>query len=276
MGAHKSWRLSFSKSTGGQYIQLTEVALLDKDGVDVSVGGVAGASSTYSAAYVPANAFDKSLSTDWSTVSGDFPARLWYTCPSAVDVRTIRIRCSGTNYYLPTSVGDISLSVSDDGGVTWSGSFAFGLALTSGAISGGSQFELAVITINTENFAQFAPQPGYLQGRPAAQYSGPQFVPGLSSLRQDFRQQGVTAGVITDRVMFKATPSSPESPFANGRVWLLRLVDGFKAWEGWSNAAGYYTATGLELGVDYIAVGIDPNRNHKATGAGPVRAVEVA
>ena len=83
-----------------------------------------------------------------------------------------------------------------------------------------------------------------------------------------------TTGTITDRVMFKATPSSPESPFAQGRVWLLRLVDGYKAWEGWSNAAGYYTATGLELGVDYIAVGIDPLRNHKATGAGPVRAVE--
>ncbi len=79
-----------------------------------------------------------------------------------------------------------------------------------------------------------------------------------------------TTGAITDRVMFKATPSSPEAPFAQGRVWLLRLADGYKAWEGWSNAAGYYTATGLELGVEYIAVGIDPYRNHKATGAGPV------
>ncbi|MCE1193309.1 MAG: hypothetical protein LWW96_14275 [Acidovorax sp.] len=91
---------------------------------------------------------------------------------------------------------------------------------------------------------------------------------------RDFRQLIPTTGTITDRVMFKATPSSPESPFAQGRVWLLRLADGYKAWEGWSNAAGYYTATSLELGVDYIAVGIDPNRNHKATGAGPVRAVE--
>jgi hypothetical protein len=76
--------------------------------------------------------------------------------------------------------------------------------------------------------------------------------------------------------MFKATPSSPESPFANGRVWLLRLADGYKAWEGWSDAGGYYTATGLELGVEYIAVGIDPYRNHKATGAGPVVATEAA
>ena len=91
---------------------------------------------------------------------------------------------------------------------------------------------------------------------------------------RDFRQLVPTTGTVTDRVMFKATPSSPESPFAQGRVWLLRLADGYKAWEGFSNAAGYYTATGLEVGVEYIAVGIDPLRNQKATGAGPVRAVE--
>ena len=98
-------------------------------------------------------------------------------------------------------------------------------------------------------------------------------MPPMGGLLSDFRHSSATTGVITDRVMFKAFPSSPESPFALGRVWLLRLVDGYKAWEGWSNATGHYTATGLELDVDYIAVGIDPYRNHKATGAGPVRAV---
>ena len=105
-------------------------------------------------------------------------------------------------------------------------------------------------------------------------FMGMETLPAVGALQRDFRHMGATHGSVTDRVMFKATPSSPELPFANGRVWLLRLADGYKAWEGSSNAAGYYTATGLELGVDYIAVGIDPNRNHKATGAGPVRAVE--
>ncbi len=95
--------------------------------------------------------------------------------------------------------------------------------------------------------------------------------------RQDFRLLLPTAGQVRDRVMVKLTPSAPETPFANGRVWLLRLADGHKAWEGWSDAAGWYNATGLELGVEYIAVGIDPYRDHKATGAGPVMAVpEVA
>lgn len=79
-----------------------------------------------------------------------------------------------------------------------------------------------------------------------------------------------TTGTITDQVVLKS--GATETPYVNGRVWLLRLADGYKAWEGWSNAGGYYTATGLEVGVDYVAVAIDPLRNHKTTGAGPVTA----
>ena len=111
---------------------------------------------------------------------------------------------------------------------------------------------------------------GHLQGAAALPFTSAAVVPPPGRL------QPGTTGAISDRVMFKATPSSPESPFAKGRVWLLRLADGYKAWEGWSDAGGYYTATGLELGVEYIAVGIDPYRNHKATGAGPVVATEAA
>ena len=118
------------------------------------------------------------------------------------------------------------------------------------------------------------PVPGSINGRAPLPFSGLAGLPSVGGSMRDFRQVIPTTGTVTDRVMFKATPSSPESPFAMGRVWLLRLADGYRAWEGWSNQAGYYTATGLELGVDYIAVGIDPLRNHKATGAGPVRAVE--
>ena len=87
---------------------------------------------------------------------------------------------------------------------------------------------------------------------------------------RDYRQVIATTGVISDKVMIKLTASAPETPFASGRVWLLRLADGYKAWEGWSDAQGHYTATGLEAGVEYVAVGIDPYRNYKATGAGPV------
>lgn len=110
----------------------------------------------------------------------------------------------------------------------------------------------------------------YVQGRGCERYSTatPQASP--SHMRDHPLLRAPLVGVITDRMMFRASPSSPEVPFATGRVWLLRLADGYKAWEGWSDAGGYYTATGLELGIEYIAVGIDPYRNNKATGAGPV------
>lgn len=113
--------------------------------------------------------------------------------------------------------------------------------------------------------------PGAIQGRARTPTtSGPASLPSVGHTLGDLRHHNPTTGTISDRVMVKLTPSSPETPFANGRVWLLRLADGYKAWEGWSDASGNYAATGLELGIEYIAVGIDPYRDHKATGAGPV------
>ncbi len=120
------------------------------------------------------------------------------------------------------------------------------------------------------------PQPGCLQGVPGVAFTGVVPAPMPRRLAQDYRQANPTTGVIADRVMFKASSSSPEAPFATGRVWLLRAIDGFKAWEGYSDAQGYYRAEGLELGVAYIAVGIDPWGNHKTVGAGPVIALEAA
>ena len=43
---------------------------------------------------------------------------------------------------------------------------------------------------------------------------------------RDYRQVIATTGVISDKVMIKLTASAPETPFASGRVWLLRLADG--------------------------------------------------
>ena len=105
----------------------------------------------------------------------------------------------------------------------------------------------------------------------AAPFAGGHLISALRSER-DWRSAGDTTGVVHDRVMSKGGPTAPEVPFANGRVWSLRLTDGYKAWEGWSNAQGWYRAEGLEAGVEYVAVGIDPERHYKATGAGPVRA----
>ena len=113
--------------------------------------------------------------------------------------------------------------------------------------------------------------PGAIEGRAPQRYTGLQGMLPPSLISQDLRHVRSTAGIITDQVVLKVNASA-EVPFVNGRVWLLRLADGYKAWEGWSNATGHYTATGLEVGVKYVAICIDPYNNHKTTGAGPVTA----
>lgn len=111
----------------------------------------------------------------------------------------------------------------------------------------------------------------WVQGRVPAVFSGVGSPARPAAVQRDWRQIAAnTSGTITDQVVLKS--GATETPFVNGRVWLLRLADGYKAWEGWSDAGGWYTATGLEVGVDYVAVAIDPLRNHKTTGAGPVTA----
>lgn len=115
--------------------------------------------------------------------------------------------------------------------------------------------------------AALAPPPGAIQGRAREQFTGLATAP-MPGGSLDMRQIRSTTGTITEQVVVKS--GATEVTFANGRVWLLRLADGYRAWSGWSDSAGWYTATGLELGVEYVAVGIDPYRNHRATGAGPV------
>ena len=118
--------------------------------------------------------------------------------------------------------------------------------------------------------------PALLQGAPGVLYSGVLPLPHNNRLAQDYRHNTPTTGRIVDYMMLKASPTAPEVPFVRGRVWLLRALDGYKAWDGFTDAQGCYRADGLELGVSYIAVGIDPWGNHKAVGAGPVVAQEAA
>ena len=120
---------------------------------------------------------------------------------------------------------------------------------------------------------------GLVAGNAGVSFTQTAPVPRTSAISRDFRLTGQTDGTWTDRVMFKATPTSPEQPFMNALVWVLRRADGYLAWSGFSDANGYYTASRLENGVDYVAVGIDPRDAarippgapglFKTVGAGP-------
>jgi len=251
------------------YVSLAEVAFLDETGVDLSVGGTPSASSVYNpSSHAIAFAFDKNNATQWATAAYD-NAGCWlqYEHTSLVDVVSLRVR----NSYASHAPSAMEFWGSSDG-LSWTKHPLVGAP--SWPLPGNTDVVLTIMPPAAPPTFVGLAMPGGIQGAWAARYNGIKRMTALERVRGDLRHHNPTTGTISDRVMVKLTPSSPEVPFAKGRVWLLRLADGYKAWEGWSDAGGYYTATGLELGIEYIAVGIDPYRNQKATGAGPVVATE--
>lgn len=120
---------------------------------------------------------------------------------------------------------------------------------------------------------------GAVQGRPRLIYRGTDMLQGLLSGHQrDRRFVGDASGTITNnnRVMLKPEPTAPEVPFGGARVRLHRLLDGYCAWEGLSDASGYYWPRGLEVGLWYYPVAIDLSGTHECDAAGPVIAVKAA
>ena len=266
------WRLYFAASAGGRFIDLVELAFLDSGGADLSVGGTASASSQYGAGYEAARAFDKSLTTEWSTATGaPFPAWIQYTHAAPVDVAKVRLVFPGDAAWLPKA-GSLSLR----SGAALENSYF--LTLASGSISPGATAVFDVHAISELSLAAL-PAIAAVQGNPAHIYNQAASLPAMARALRDFRVLGDSDGTWTDRVMFKAGASAPEQPFAGALVWVLRRADAALAWSGFSDASGYYTATGLERGVDYVALGIDPRDAarippgapglFKTVGAGP-------
>lgn len=117
------------------------------------------------------------------------------------------------------------------------------------------------------NPAGISPLPARISARTDYLWSGP---------GRDWRQPGNTGGTIShnNRVMLKADPNAPELPFVGARVRLHRLSDGYCAWQGQSDAQGYYWPTGLEVGAQYYPVAIDLTGAHECDAAGPVVATQ--
>ena len=266
------WRLYFAASAGGVFIDLVELAFLDSGGNDLSVGGTPSASSQFGAGYEAARAFDKSTATEWSTDRGaPFPAWIQYTHAAPVDVAKVRLVFPGKDAWLPTA-GSLSLR----SGAALENSYS--LALESGSFAPSNTAVFAVHAIPELSLAAL-PTIAAVQGNPAHIYNQAASLPAMARALRDFRVLGDSDGTWTDRVMFKAGAGAPEQPFAGALVWVLRRADAALAWSGFSDASGYYTATGLERGVDYVAVGIDPRDAaripagapglFKTVGAGP-------
>lgn len=253
MAAHKYWRVTFGDSQGGVYTQLSEIAFLAADDTDLTIGGTAFASSFYGGGYEVARAVDKSPSTDWCSAGGSFPNRFWYEFPASVEPARLKIICGSSAAWAPRAASSLDLSFSDDG-LTWSPDRTFALSILSGSFSGGATVVLAI----------GAYVPPVIRSLLVGSLSG------------DYRFVPPATGTIAtnNRVMVKAGPETPETPMAGARVRLHRMIDGYCAWEGLSDAAGYYHASGLEVGLTYIPVAIDLSGTYECVAAGPVVAVK--
>jgi len=116
---------------------------------------------------------------------------------------------------------------------------------------------------------------GATYGKPPSQYGGALLLgltSGLFASVRDWRMAQPTNGTIAanNRVMHKASATSLEVPFAGARVRVHRLADGYLAWQGISDAQGWYHPRGLEVGERYYPVAIDVSGQHECVAAGPV------
>jgi len=95
---------------------------------------------------------------------------------------------------------------------------------------------------------------------------------------RDWRFAAATDGHIAanHRVLHRPNSSAPGAPFAGALVRLHRTADGRLAWQGLSDAQGWYHAAGLEVGASYYPVAIDLAGHYECVAAGPVVAVAAA
>ena len=130
---------------------------------------------------------------------------------------------------------------------------------------------MAVVTTPT----MLAPAPLVVQGIAPQRYTNTEVLRARIAVPRDYRHMNTTDGFIRDRVVHKSSPTAPEVPYTNARVYVMRLADFYRAWTGTTDSLGYYYATGLEPGVVYVPVAVDLAGTEKCTAGGPVVAQKV-
>lgn len=252
MTALAFWRLGIGSGSG--YVELKEVAFLDASMVDVSVGGVASASSEYSATYSAAKAFDKSTSTSWSTVSGGIPAWIQYQHPTPVDIAAVKITANGI--YGP---GGFTLRGSANG-TDWSAQVSLALA-AGGPVS--SSVESILVPA-----AAFSGLVDAVASRLRLGYGSPKpefHTDGIPRARFLYDLENGGRGVILGTVKLDTDPV--DLPLRR-RVRLHREVDGMPVRETWSDAAtGAYLFTHIHQGMRYTVIAYDHEHNYRAVVA---------
>lgn len=260
--SHRFWRLQQAASVGGAYVQIAEVSFRGAELQDLSVGGTAFASSEYSAAYAAGKAFDKSVSTQWCTVSGQFPGWVAYDHVTPVVVSAVQVTWDTSASYLPPSETAISVSWSDNGS-DWSTPAA--VAIASGTLSAGAT-TLFVLVEAKPLIVLAAPPVAHVLG---SAYTGPYGHASTAPQPQhvgDYKtvRLGKGIGTVYGTTEIKGTPDAP----LRARVRLIRERDGLQYREVWSDGAtGAYRFDDVDELETYTVLTYHPTRAHRAVVA---------
>lgn len=258
------WGVLFTETIVQSYVSVIQIDFLDASNNSLCVGGVA-LSKHSSSGYYPSNIFNGNWNqtSPWYNVNGVFPCRIYYQHQTPVEPYKLKIKWGNNSNYLPKSVDHIFMS-STDNDSSWPNFYK--VSIESGTIDVN---QTTTFTIGSEETLSFSSMlPNIMDVRP--QDNRADAYTYVCSTLANYTQGKLSNAKITDRAIYKTAPGSPELPMVFAKIWLLRYEDGFKAWEGFTDANGYYHADGLEDGVAYIAVGIDGTRTYKVVGTGPV------
>lgn len=262
MTAARYWRVYTAATNASVHFSVCEVAFLGSGGTDLSVGGVALASSEYSSAFVAANAFDKnpSQSSRWATTATAVPAWIGYNHPTAVSPVGVRIVCDNDpanfNNTLPRNDADVSVQYSADG-ATWrsapwrraSGDW------TNGATVLLDVFELSAIR------AIGMPMDVYAKGGSNGALNMRRMRP-INFRDMEFGGTGRIWG--TNEIETSPNVRIP----TGGRVVLLRQRDKLLVRETWANPiTGAWEFKGIDATPEYLVLAEDLAGNYRPVAA---------
>jgi len=248
MAAARFWRVSVASAQNATQVAFTEVAFLDAAGADLSVGGVAVASSVYNATLVAANAFDKVLtsSSRWANAANQWPAWIGYDHGVPVDVKFVRILCdthpSSNNTQCPPDTYAVTIQSSADGsawvpaGITvrhdgaWVNSATVLLGFADSTTAPAASRALAAVTADV-------PAPAFATRTSRAQ------------MARDVEFGGTDTITGTVERYIDAHTNLPQK----ARVSLLRARDKVLARQTWSDpATGAFSFPGIDTGSQHF------------------------
>ncbi|AXQ69750.1 tail protein [Caulobacter phage CcrSC] len=121
-GPHQGWRMLVLESQTDTFATISELKFYDRSGVQIATTGGRLYDTNSHASYPVQNAFDGSTSTYWSSLQQTSTGQIagpGYIFASAVDVGSIKITSTGTDFNATNSPKNFVVQYSDDRGATW-------------------------------------------------------------------------------------------------------------------------------------------------------------